>query len=110
MDWSQTTFWPALRILFLGLIRTPPEKRDAKALEESRQKTIDALGALDAKLATSAYLAGAAFTMGDIPLGAGVWRWMALPIERPAFPNVQRWFELLSQRAPYRQVVMQPLS
>ena len=110
MDWSNTTFWPAIRPLFLGLIRTAPEKRDPKLLEESRQKTIEALGILDNKLASSPYLGGEAFSMGDIPVGAGVWRWMALPIERPAFLNVQRWFDLLAQRPAYRQVIMQPLT
>ena len=30
MDWSQTTFWPAIRPLFMGLIRTAPEQRDAR--------------------------------------------------------------------------------
>jgi glutathione S-transferase len=110
MDWSNTTFWPAIRPLFLGLIRTAPEKRDPKALEESRQKTIEAMAILDARLASSTWLGGDAFSMGDIPLGSGVWRWMDLPIERPAFPNVQRWFDLLSQRPAYRQVVMHPLT
>jgi len=110
MDWSNTTLWPTLRVLFLGLIRTPPEKRDAKALEDSRLRTADALAILDAHLAENAYIAGDAFTMGDVVLGACVWRWMALPIERPDRPSVERWFETLSQRPAYRQVVMQPLT
>jgi glutathione S-transferase len=29
MDWQATVFWPALRPLFIELIRTPPAKRDA---------------------------------------------------------------------------------
>src|ERR1700694_4883282 len=52
MDWKQTTFWPAIRVLFLGLMRTPPEKRDPRALEESRVKTADVLRILDAHLKT----------------------------------------------------------
>lgn len=110
MDWSTSTFWPALRILFLGLIRTAPEKRDAKALEESRIKTAGALAVLDGYLSSREFLGGERFTMGDIPLGCGIWRWMSLPIERPELPNVQRWFDLLTERPAYRAVVMQPLS
>jgi glutathione S-transferase len=110
MDWSTSTFWPALRILFLGLIRTAPEKRDAKALEESRIKTVGALAGLDGYLSSREFLAGERFTMGDIPLGCGIWRWMSLPIERPELPNVRRWFDLLTERPAYRAVVMQPLS
>ena len=40
MDWKHTTFWPAIRTLFMGLIRTAPEKRDLRAIEESRLKTV----------------------------------------------------------------------
>jgi glutathione S-transferase len=110
MDWSNTTFWPAIRPLFLGLIRTAPEQRDARALEDSRRKTADALDIVDAHLGSRPFLAGSAFTAGEIPLGCGIWRWMALPIERPARPNVERWFATLGQRPAYRKIVMQPLS
>ena len=110
MDWSNTTFWPAIRTLFLGLVRTAPDKRDPKALEESRLKTAEVLGIMDAHLKTHTYLAGDTFTMGDIVLGCGIWRWMAMPIERPALPNVQRWFDTLARRAPYKNFVMLPLT
>ncbi len=43
MDWQLSTFWPAIRTLFLGLIRTAPDKRDPHALEESRVKTAEVL-------------------------------------------------------------------
>ncbi len=110
MDWSNTIFWPAIRALFMGLIRTPAERRDPQAIEDSRLKTAQVLGIVDAHLATRAFLAGDAFTMGDIALGCGIWRWMALSIERPDLPNVQRWFDTLSRRPAYRKVVMLPLS
>jgi len=35
---------------------------------------------------------------------------MALPIERPALPNLQRWFDSLATRPAYRRVVMLPLT
>jgi glutathione S-transferase len=110
MDWSQTTFWPAIRSLFMGLIRTAPEQRDARVIEDSRIKTAEALVVVDAHLGSRPYLAGSAFTTGDIALGCGIWRWMALPIERPALPNVERWFATLGRRPAYRKIVMQPLS
>ena len=37
MDWQATVFWPALRPLFIELIRTPPAKRDATGDIESRK-------------------------------------------------------------------------
>jgi glutathione S-transferase len=110
MDWQTTTLWPALRPLFMGLVRTPAEKRDPGVLEESRLMTAQVLGVLEGHLGTSKFAAGEDFTMGDIPLGCAVWRWMALPIERPPLPNVRRWFDALSQRPAYRKVVMLPLT
>ena len=110
MDWSQTTFWPTIRPLFMGLVRTAPEQRDARAIEDSRIKTAQALVILDAHLRSRPFLAGSDFTVGDIALGCGIWRWMALPIERPELPNVQRWFETLGERPAYRKIVMSPLS
>lgn len=110
MDWKHTTFWPTFRTLFLGLIRTAPEKRDTAALEESRLKTAQVLRMVEAHLATREYLAGNAFTMGDIALGCAIWRWMGLPIERPSMPQVERWFDSLTRRPAYKATVMLPLS
>ncbi|HZQ63114.1 MAG TPA: glutathione S-transferase [Casimicrobiaceae bacterium] len=110
MDWQVSTLWPAIRPLFIGLVRTPAEQRDAAALEASRQKTVEALRMLDAHLEKHAYVAGDAFSMGDIPVGATAWRWMALPIERVELPHLQRWFEDLAQRPVFAGVVMQPLT
>jgi len=110
MDWQQTTFWPAIRPLFMGLIRTAPDKRDPRALEESRLKTAEVLGILDTRLKSRAYVAGDVFTIGDIPLGCAIWRWMELPIERPELANVRRWFDALTQRPAYKTIVMLPLS
>ncbi|HEX7811101.1 MAG TPA: glutathione S-transferase [Burkholderiales bacterium] len=110
MDWQNNTFWPAFRPLFWNLVRTPGDQRDAPAMEESRLKTVEILGYLDAHLRNRSYIAGEALTMGDIPLGCAIWRWVSLPVERPELANVQRWFELLGTRPAYRKVVMQPLS
>lgn len=35
MDWQTTVFWPALRPLFIELIRTPPAKRDATVISRA---------------------------------------------------------------------------
>jgi glutathione S-transferase len=109
MDWA-FTFLAALRNVFWGLIRTPPEKRDMKAIEEARKKSADLLGILETGLAGRQYVAGSAFTMGDIPIGCHVQLWMRLPIERPSHPNVQAWFKRLCERPAYRKVVDVPMS
>jgi glutathione S-transferase len=109
MDWGHT-FWAALRPAFLGLIRTPPEQRNEAAIAESLRKTEELLRLMDDHLRSRPYLAGDEFTVGDIPVGCGIWRWLAMPIERPARPNVVRWSERLAQRPAYRRIVMSPLT
>lgn len=110
MDWQNAAFWPAFRPLFWNLVRTPVDQREAAAMEESRLKTAEILGYLDAHLRNRSYIVGDTLTMGDIPLGCAIWRWVSLPIERPELVNVQRWFELLGTRPAYKKIVMQPLS
>lgn len=110
MDWMISAYWPAIRPLFLGLIRTAADKRDTEAIEASRLKTASLMELLDAHLASNAYLAGDAFTAADISVGCGVWRWLALPIDRPEMPNVRRWFDLLSERRACRKIVLLPLT
>ena len=111
MEWYSTTFWDAaMRTVFWGLVRTPPEKRDLAAIEAARKKTGELLAIVDAALAQRPYLSGDAFGMGDIPLGCGVWRWYALDIERPKLPHLDAWFARLKERAAYAKNVMLPLS
>jgi glutathione S-transferase len=109
MDWA-FAFQSAMRNVFWGLIRTPPEKRDAKAIEEGKAKTIALLPVLEQALARQPYVAGNALTMGDIPIGCEVQRYMRVPIERPAFPAVQAWFERLRERPAFIKHVDLPLT
>jgi len=109
MDWA-FTFQSAMRNVFWGLIRTPPEKRDAKAIDEGCKKSAELATLLDKVLADKPFVAGQSFTMGDIPIGCEVQRWMRVPIERPPFPNLQAWFDRLLARAPFRKHVDLPLT
>ncbi|TAK42767.1 MAG: glutathione S-transferase [Betaproteobacteria bacterium] len=109
MDWA-FTFQAVFRPVFWGLIRTPVEQRDLHAIEEGRAKSAALLGHLDAALAGRPYVAGDAFTMGDIPIGCHVHLWMRLPIERPPHPHLEAWFARLLERAAYRKVVDIPVS
>lgn len=108
MDWA-CSFQVNFRPVFWGLVRTPPEKRDAAAIEEGRRKCAEMLGILDTALADRHYVAGA-FSMGDIPIGCHVQLWMRLPIERPKQPNLEGWFERLCARPAYKKIVDIPLT
>jgi glutathione S-transferase len=110
MDWTHSFSREFQRPVFWPLVRTPPEKRDLKAIGEAVRKCAELLAIPDAALAGKQYLAGNALTMGDIPLGCHVQLWMRLPIERPAQPNLKAWFDRLCTRAAFRKIVEIPLS
>jgi glutathione S-transferase len=110
MDWANSTLWPTMVPLFRAFMRTPEAQRNAAAIEADRLETVEVLRVLDAQLAATEFVGGDTFTMGDIAVGCAAWRWMALPIERPALPNLQRWFDSLAARSAYRRVVMLPLT
>lgn len=110
MDWQLSTFNAAIVPLFWNLIRTPPEKRDSKAVETALAKTTKAWQAVESQLANNPYLGGPEFSLGDIPLGVWAYRWFNLPIDRPEFPNLSVWYERLKQRPPYQKHIMIPLT
>jgi glutathione S-transferase len=102
MDWQLSVVAPAITPAFLGLIRTPPEKRDAAAIAASQAKTIEAMGMLEAQLGRSACVVGDAFTMADIPLGIMAYRYWQLVPQHPAHPNLKRWYQALETREAFR--------
>ncbi len=75
MDWQLSVVGPAITPAFWGLIRTAPEKRDMAAIKTSQEKTTEAMLMLEAQLAKTAYVAGPAFSYGDIPVGVMVYRY-----------------------------------
>jgi glutathione S-transferase len=109
MDWA-FSFQSAMRAVFWGLIRTPPEKRNPAEIEAGRRKSAELAGILDAALAGRQYVAGNAFTMGDIPIGCEVQRWMRVPVERPKHSNLDAWFGRLCARPAFKKIVDIPLT
>jgi glutathione S-transferase len=105
MDWMITTLNPAIFPTFWGLIRTPPEQRDVKAIEAARLKTAELLKIFEVHMEHRLFVAGTSFTIGDIPMGVFVKRWFALPIERPNYPAVAAYYERLKQRPAFVQHV-----
>lgn len=110
MDWCTSTLAGAFRHVFWGMVRTPVEQRDAKAIETSRVETAKLLAIPEAVLAHQPYLAGAQFTMGDIPLGCFVHLWLSMPIERPAHPALTAWHARLAARPAFQKAVNTPLT
>jgi glutathione S-transferase len=110
MDWQQTTLNPAGRNAFMQLIRTSQDKRDAGLVAQSQTTTEGLMALLDQHLSRRAFMAGDAFTMADIPIACELHRWRGLPLERPARPNLDRWYQNIVSSPASRGVLDLPLS
>jgi glutathione S-transferase len=108
MDWQQTVVAPTMSPIFWGLVRTPAAERDLPAIERAIQRAYPVWGILDAHLSRHLYVAGE-FSMGDVPLGPHVHRWLRLVTNRPSMPHLEAWYQRLTQRPPYRKHCMGPL-
>lgn len=110
MEWLSTSFVPSMRDAFWQLIRTPEAQRDMKAVEKSRADSERLSAILDAQLAHRRYITDHGFTAADIVIGCAAHRWLLLPYERPARPNLQRWYDEIRSRPGARQVISLQLS
>lgn len=108
MEWLKTTVMADLFPLFWGLVRTPPDKRDDDALAQRAQALGRALLILEHHLGGQPYVAGESLTMGDIPLGTGLYRYFNLDTDRPSLPNVEQWYARLCERPAFQRHVMIP--
>jgi len=106
MDWQLSVLGPAIHGLFWGLVRTPPEKRDHAEITDSKARTIKALTMLEAQLANTQYVASDNFSYGDIPVAIQTRRFLELAPDRPAMPNLDRWFGALSSRQAFKDHVL----
>lgn len=106
MDWQQLTFAPAVTQIFMNMVRSLPENRNDAAVAGGQRAAADALHIADAWLARHDWFAGHDFSFGDMVMGAILWRYMGLEIEKPEVPNVMRWFAAVQRREPFRRAVM----
>jgi glutathione S-transferase len=98
-------FSPAITPVFWGMIRTPPEQRDLKAIADGKVKSTAAVKMLDDQFAKTPYAAGDTFSTGDIPIAIMSYRYRELVAERPAFPNFERWYAAIAARPAFRDHV-----
>lgn len=111
MDWSQTTLQPDfLNGVFWRYYRTPEPQRDMAAVSASLSRTAAHLGRVDELIGDKPYLLGEALSLADIVIGTHLYRYYELDIDRPALPNVERWYAALIQRPAYREQVMVPFA
>ncbi len=114
MDWTLGNLWPSLRIAFIGMTRTPEDKRNMAAIKTAFDDATKQIRALDEVLLKQPYCAGEAFTMGDIPTGLTVFRWMNLARRFPeqlgavpVYDGVLAWHQRFSSRPVFKTLPVQ---
>jgi glutathione S-transferase len=108
MDWENNELLHGQHILVMQLIRLPEAERDPAKAEAARQALIKPFSILDAQLSRTRHIAGERFTMGDIPIGIRTHRWHLFDIERPAMPNLERWYAEIRERPAFLKWVADP--
>jgi glutathione S-transferase len=103
MDWQASDFNNSWRVPFQALVRHNPAFQDDVAIQSSIELLNSNVGIIDIQLArTRAYIAGEHFTMADIVIGLSLERWRSIPMQRPDYPNVTRYYEQLCARESFR--------
>ncbi len=102
MDWANYETSISLRGAFLGGMLNEPPWNNPWFIEQGRRQITKEVGQLDQHLtaAKTPYVAGATFTVADIPIGLVVNRWFSLNnFERPQYQAVAAYYDRLG-RAP----------
>lgn len=110
MDWQATELGPAMRDAFIQLVRTTPERRDQIRVATSANASEQLMEILDEHLAKRDYMTGRSFTMGDIPVGLQIHRWLGMGVSRVPRPNVEAWYARLRARSGAQKVLTLPVT
>lgn len=108
MEWQRSDISFVFFDMFRGKIRVPPDKVDHAKLAQVGRQCGEIFTLLDRHLATQPYVAGSVMTMGDIPIGAMMYRYVEMDIERPPLEHLMQWYKRLTDRVAYQKHVMIP--
>lgn len=106
MAWTLAHLYGDSNLLFWLTVRTPVADQDAERIARVHGRLSGWYRRLDQHLSAHEYVAGERLTMGDVPPGATLYRYFNLPVEREAYPHLERWYALLCARPAYRKYVM----
>jgi glutathione S-transferase len=106
MDWGVSTFYPAMIGVFWQVVRTAPADRSEEKISRNLNALEAALEILATCLDSAEWLDGAAFSVADIALGAGLYRYFDMDIPRDPSPAIKRYYARLTERTAYRETVM----
>src|SRR3546814_16417645 len=110
MDWQLGTLNLCMTPLYVGLVRTSPEDRDAEAIRRHHERASSLFGLIDDTLAERPFLAGEHLTLADICNAVFACRGFALcREERGVRPHLTSGFEAIEARRAFQDQVVSPL-
>jgi glutathione S-transferase len=102
MDAQQTMLGPFQTVVFQGLVRTAPERRDAAAIRAAAEKADAAWLLVDGALSRGGpFICSASLTLADIAWGVHAHRWFNMDVERSEAPALRAWYDRLLERPAY---------
>ena len=104
MEWQRSDLSMAFFPLFQRMVRGWPSTPDK--ITHGIKQTGRIFSQLDRQLDGKDYICGPVLTMADIVIGALMYRYMTLPIERPEQPALEAWYGRLMERPAYHKHVM----
>jgi hypothetical protein len=94
--------------IFWQVVRTPPARRDPRALKQAILVLDQYLDIAEKRLADASYLCGSDFTLADVQFGHLLYRYFTIEIERRERAGLSAYYERLVARPAYREHVMVP--
>lgn len=105
MEWCATTLQPAFMGFFWGWYRTPPADQNAAQNSALLAQTDAAFAMAERHFVETE---SQSLTMAGLVVGAQLYRYYTLSIERWKLPRLEAWYEALCERPAYRSAVMVP--
>lgn len=104
MEWQRSDVSNAFFPLFQMKVRGMNATLDK--IEQCVTNCASAFAQLNAQLKEREFICGPTLSMADIVIGAMMYRYMTLPIERPSLPYLDAWYARLASRPAYQKHVM----
>ncbi|AOY95445.1 glutathione S-transferase [Cupriavidus sp. USMAA2-4] len=99
MDWQATDLNRSWSYAFLALARRDPDYQDPEQIARSSAAWARHMAIVEGQLErTGGFIAGASFTLADIPIGLSINRWLETPLAHEGFPATLAYMERMGSR------------
>ncbi|UDM52369.1 glutathione S-transferase family protein [Cupriavidus sp. MP-37] len=102
LDWQCAHLAPAIRALAVLVVKPRSTMPTAQEIEAARSGILPLLRLAERELATRDYVAGARFTIADIPVAISYNLWKIMEPAWAEFPALDAWYARIGQRSAFK--------